>query len=98
MPEPGASPIDRLTAALDRLAAAGDVEGLSPPDAAAYLGVSTAKLHDLDARGLLPSPAQLGDGRCPRWSRSELRAWLIAGAPPRLKWRVMRDAALRKTA
>jgi predicted DNA-binding transcriptional regulator AlpA len=77
-----------------RMAAA---EGLDPGAAAAFIGVSISKLHDLNTRGLMPSPAELGDGgRCPRWSRSELRAWLLAGAPSRIRWQAMRDQVMRR--
>lgn len=71
-------------------------EGLSPQAAATLIGVSPAKLHDMNARGLMPAPVELGTGRCPRYLRSELFAWLRAGAPPRAKWHGMRDAALRR--
>lgn len=71
-----------------------DVEGLSPADAARFIGVSTSKFHSLNSSGMLPSPVELGD-RCPRWIRTELRAWLLAGSPSRIKWNSIRDAKLR---
>src|SRR5579862_24729 len=70
-------------------------EGLAAADAAAYCGVSLSMWRGLDARGLCPLPARIGDGKCPRWSRTELRAWLIAGAPPRDRWVVMRESRIR---
>ena len=83
----------RLVAALD----AGHVEpeGLDPSAAARYLGISVSKIHAMNAAGAMPKPAELGD-RCPRWARSELRAWLLAGSPSRLRWQAMRDAAIRR--
>jgi predicted DNA-binding transcriptional regulator AlpA len=74
---------------------AGRAEGLAPADAAVLLGISTSKLHDLNARGLIPAPADLGD-RLPRWSRTELRTWLLSGAPSRARWNLMRDTAMRR--
>lgn len=72
-------------------------EALDASQAAKLCGVGRTKWHDLNTRGLCPSPVELGD-RCPRWLRSELLAWLRAGAPPRIRWHNMRDACLRKYA
>jgi predicted DNA-binding transcriptional regulator AlpA len=88
----------RVEALLARIADgvdAGRAEGLAPSAAAQFIGVSLAKLHDMNAHGLLPAPADLGD-RCPRWSRGELVAWLRAGTPGRARWNLMRDTALRR--
>lgn len=72
-------------------------EGLTFSQAAAYIGVSRSKLYQFHDAGLCPAPVSLGDGDgCKRFSRSELRAWLIAGAPPRLRWAGMREAAIRR--
>jgi predicted DNA-binding transcriptional regulator AlpA len=68
-------------------------EGLAAPDAAKLLGISASKFYDLDARGLLPEAVTLGDTNCRRWRRSELIAWLAAGAPSRAKWEQNRHAA-----
>jgi hypothetical protein len=76
--------------------ASGQPEGLDPSAAADFIGVHVSKLHDLNSRGLMPAPANLGDGRCPRFVRSELLAWLIAGAPSRLRWQSMRELAMRR--
>ena len=95
-------PIALLASVLARLSASApargvEPEGLGPNDAAAYLGVSVSKLHDLNSRGFVPAPIEIGDGgRCGRWSRSELKAWLLAGAPGRVRWAMMRDAALKR--
>ena len=104
MTNPAAKEIPDMSTVLARLAEAiaamGAVpEGLDREAASAFIGVSLAKLDDLNARGLMPSPAQIGDGgRCPRWSRCELKAWLQAGAPSRVRWASLRDAALRRVA
>jgi predicted DNA-binding transcriptional regulator AlpA len=73
-------------------------EGLDAPAAARFIGVSTSKWHDLVANGHAPEPVRLGSGNCPRWPRGELRAWLLNGAPPRVRWVAMRDAAIRRSA
>jgi predicted DNA-binding transcriptional regulator AlpA len=75
---------------------AGQAEGLAATEAAAFVGVSISKFRELDANGLIPSPARLGDGNCPRWSRTELGAWFRAGAPSRLRWTAMRDSVLKR--
>jgi len=84
--------LERIADGID----AGRAEGLAPADAAALLGISTSKLHELNARGLMPAPSELGD-RCPRWSRTELKTWLLAGAPGRARWNLMRDTTMRRT-
>ena len=73
-------------------------EGLDPKAAAAFCGISISKLHQLNAAGQIPAPSEIGDGRLPRWSKTVLRAWLIAGSPSRLTWRAMEAAAIRKIA
>jgi predicted DNA-binding transcriptional regulator AlpA len=75
--------------------AAGEPEGLDPSAAARFIGVSVAKVHQMNRDGLMPAPAELGD-RCPRWARSELKAWLLAGSPSRVRWIHQRDIALRR--
>lgn len=68
-------------------------------DAAAtgdFLGISTSAVHDLNSRGLLPAPVLIGDGRCHRWIRAELLDWLVAGAPTRDKWNMIKQANARR--
>src|SRR5262245_22574590 len=101
MPDVPADVFAQLAVAVAALAAAlpapaEDVEGLAAADAAKFLGVSASQFYDLDARGFLPEPALLGDRRCRRWCRRELLAWLLAGAPPRTRWSMMRDSVMRK--
>lgn len=98
-----ADPVASLATQIDRLAAAIEAqaekpEGLDAAGAAALIGVSRAMFHSLVSRGLAPDPIRLGDGNCPRWSRAELLAWFRAGAPARLQWKAMREAALRRSA
>ena len=53
------------------------------------LSVSEKMVRKLDATGRLPVPVNLG--RCVRWRRQELAAWVQAGCPPRDQWEQMRD-------
>jgi predicted DNA-binding transcriptional regulator AlpA len=71
------------------------VEALDASQAARLCGVSVSKFRAMSDRGLCPAPVELGD-RCPRWNRSELLAWLRSGAPPRSRWREMRETAIRR--
>lgn len=48
------------------------------------LGVSRSKVHDLDAKEALPAPFLVGRAR--RWSRVEVEAWVLHGAPKRAAW------------
>jgi predicted DNA-binding transcriptional regulator AlpA len=76
---------------------AGRTAVLDPAEAANFLGISVSKLHELNSRGLVPEPARIGDSdRLPRWTRAELQAWLLAGAPARGRWQAMRESALRR--
>lgn len=72
-----------------------DVEGLSNAAAARFVGMSVSLWNSLNNRGLVPAPAELSE-RCPRWSRTELKAWLLAGAPARSRWNQMREVVLRR--
>jgi predicted DNA-binding transcriptional regulator AlpA len=72
-------------------------EGLTADQAAAYVGVSVRKWHEMNGSGKCPAPVELGD-RCLRWPRSELKAWLLAGAPTRVTWRVLREREMRRSA
>lgn len=58
---------------------------LTPADAAKLLRVSRATFFKMDAAGKIPLAVHLTP-RCPRWLRSELLAWLSAGAPHRQDW------------
>lgn len=103
MPEPEPVSAEELVPLLARLCRALEApdgvapEGLDPPAAAAFVGVSVSKWHAMNAAGYCPAPVELGD-RCPRWLRGELRAWLYAGAPARATWSQIRRDVLRRTA
>jgi predicted DNA-binding transcriptional regulator AlpA len=71
-------------------------EGLDAAAAARLIGISVSKFRAMDAAGEVPAPVQIGTGRCPRWLRSELLAWLRAGAPSRLRWAQMREVLLKR--
>ena len=73
-------------------------EALTPEQAAKLCGVSISKWHQMAATSQTPSPIQLGDsGRCPRYLRGELLAWLKAGAPSRSRWELIRPPELKRT-
>ena len=64
---------------------------LSGEDAAGMLGISRGhflKLHASDHLG--PKPIRLG--RCVRWLRDDLIAWLKADCPPRERWDQIKEA------
>lgn len=90
-----ATVLTRLAEALEDMAGVVP-EGLSPTEAARFIGVSPSKLHALDVAGLIPAAVEIGVGRCPRYLRSELAAWLRAGCPSRAQWRIQREAAMRR--
>jgi len=91
--------LEQVLACAEGAAAGDEAEGLSPKAAARFLGISESQLHYLRDKGLMPQFALMGDGgRCVRISRSELKAWLLAGCPSRVRWESMRDVWLRKVA
>ena len=96
-----ANPTGEILELLRRIAAAtdaGQAEALDPAGAAKFLSVSVSKIHGLNSSGLIPLPARIGDSdRLPRWSKSELKAWLLAGSPSRVRWAAMRDSAIRRS-
>lgn len=53
---------------------------LTARDAAAFIGVSERKFHELRRFGLVPEPVQLGD-RTLRWHRQELVNHILLRAP-----------------
>jgi predicted DNA-binding transcriptional regulator AlpA len=97
-PDPASRIIDLLERIAERLDA-GQVEALDAKSAAAFLTISVSKLHELNARGLLPAPVQIGDSdRLPRWSRGELLVWFRSGGPSRARWLMMKDAKMKQAA
>ena len=72
------------------------VEGLNGPQAAAFIGVKPSTWYALYSGKHIPSPMSLGgEGKCPRWSATELRCWLLSGAPPRDAWEHIREERLQ---
>ncbi len=59
---------------------------------AAYLDVSARHVEELNKRALIPAPIALG--RLRKWMRSEIDAWLLAGAPPREAWERIRQSRM----
>ena len=66
------------------------VESVAMPaaDAARFIGVSSSHFYALAKTGRLPLPVRMG--RCVRWRRAELSAWIDAGCPALERWNVMR--------
>lgn len=58
--------------------------GLSAAEVAKLLGVSVRHVWTLYASGRLPQPVRLG--RATRWHRTEIEAWMAAGAPSADRW------------
>lgn len=58
---------------------------------AAMLGVSVRQVWRLHTTGRLPRPVRLGN--CIRWVRTELEAFIQAGAPNRERWEQMKQNA-----
>ncbi len=81
----------------DSLAAGEGAEGLGPVEAAAFVGVSRRSWDSMNANALCPLPSYAGD-RSPRWSKTELRAWIIDRMPARSKWESRRKFALKRVA
>lgn len=63
---------------------------MTSADLAMELGISQRHLHTLNKQGKVPAPFRLGV--CLRWPRSEIEAWLAAGAPPREEWETLKVA------
>lgn len=66
---------------------------LSVQQAAKLLGVHPENLKKLIAKGRVPAPLDLGP-QTKRWLRSELVAWLEAGAPVAAEWQKRRAKRL----
>lgn len=72
-------------------------EGMGCKEAAEFIGVSLRTFHEMNRTGRLPSSGRAGD-RLPIWSRTELRAWIIAGMPVLSEWEKRRALALQRVA
>lgn len=71
------------------------LDALLIPDtaAAALAGVSRAHWHRLRAAGKLPPAVKLG--RCLRWRREEVVAWIQGGCPDGRTWAAMQTTRRR---
>jgi predicted DNA-binding transcriptional regulator AlpA len=72
-----------------------EAEGIDMAGVAALIGIGLTSAKDLNRRGLLPRPV-LEVGKLIRWSRTEVRAWMLCGAPPRAAWQSVREASIKK--
>jgi predicted DNA-binding transcriptional regulator AlpA len=63
---------------------------LSRLELAAYLGRSEAAFDRDLALGRIPAGFRLG--RCRKWLKSEIDAWLAAGAPDQKTWEAMKKS------
>jgi len=92
--DPAAETLALLREIRDRLADnAGEV--LDPEGAARFVHVALGTWHRLHLAGMTPKAAYISD-RCLVWSRRELHAWILAGAPSRRKWETQRDSAMKR--
>jgi predicted DNA-binding transcriptional regulator AlpA len=62
-------------------------------EAAALCGVGKSLWWSLTAQGRTPAKVRLG--RCTRWNRRELLAWIEAGCPCRDRWELIGRGARR---
>jgi predicted DNA-binding transcriptional regulator AlpA len=67
---------------------------LTDREAAALCGLGRSTWRRLQAGGKVPPPIHLG--RSCRWRRSELLAWIDAGAPEACTWAAMREQHARR--
>lgn len=61
---------------------------LTRAELASEMRVSAKSVDRHDQRGLIPAPLLIGGRK--RWLRSEIEAWLAAGAPNRAAWEAMK--------
>ncbi len=60
---------------------------VGPADAARMLGISKSTLDRWDKRGDIgPRPLKIGDAGRVLYAVDELKTWVAAGCPPRVKW------------
>lgn len=64
-----------------------EAELLDLPQTAKMLNYSVKTIRDLDINGKLPRPIRVC--RHLRFSRTELKHWILNGTPPRQKWEVI---------
>jgi len=61
---------------------------LDAAEAARLIGIGRSTFYRLDETGGVPRGVRLG--RMRRWRSEELRAWIAAGCPPRVRWEEQR--------
>jgi len=60
---------------------------LDAAEASCLLGIGRSTFYRLDETGVVPRGVRLG--RMRRWRSDELRAWIAAGCPPRVRWEAL---------
>ncbi len=75
---------------MSRAKSAIEPQALNPVGLAKYLNISRAQVFVLSRRGRIPRPVYVGS--LPRWARTEIDAWLAAGAPTRRDWELIKRA------
>jgi len=70
---------------------ASETLALTNAELAKSLGISPRHLYTLDRSGRI-GPAAIRLGHSVRWPRSEIEAWLAAGAPDRQAWEARKRA------
>lgn len=86
---PTAAPLNAAPQDRERTAGDGRPLLLDARGAAALLGIGRSTFFRLDETGGVPRGVRLG-GRMRRWRAEELRAWIAAGCPPRVRWEEMK--------
>ena len=69
-------------------------ELLSARESAALCGVSVRQWWRWDSSGKVPAAVKIGSTK--RWRRDELRQWIDAGCPLRMKWEIVREFSIDK--
>ena len=75
-----------------RPAVSDETKLLSAKQVATMLGRGESTVRDLNQKGLLPKPTQLGGSI--RWGVDEINAWVKHRCPPRAEWERIRDKCM----
>ena len=70
-----------------------DILVVRAKELAKILSISIVSVRRMDSGGLLPKPLRLGG--CVVWNLAEIKAWLSAGSPDRVRWQALQAATRR---